>query len=860
MPSTVYINSKAKRPKNSWLIQVRRVSGVYQAELIYTNSKGETGPFSSSPQNLSVKVPWGPPVSCEWTSRQVNSEVKYEYKFRNARGEIGWFDKSIMNNLGSNSGITAFDQYVTKMCTEKKDELLGIYITLMQHSKDFTYNSHYHDEEGFSSEPGAMTEIELLQCGGSRSELENFIGLAKAHSKDVDEVQSILAHKSKGKRLIDDDTQDKVLKPPKLSNAVMINNNEKKENEDPKGLEKKMQDSYVMLAWIPLDSISVPKDIIKVNPYKVQYIMNSIQSKYDPTLTTIKVCPVDDSNKVTEDNIGDREFFVIQKVHTLMAFKELDKMEGFKNLIGHEKRQVLAYIIDTNSPTMMLFSHLRSNEIDSRFANETCPQQLLSVFNTLQQKDPESDNLKTVERMAKHSRIGPNETYSILKLCKWSTGGRAMLLRDIEKYEVYETRDVNFTSRLSDSLSKGKKLKVPNALFNKLARCDEEFYVQNCFKVSTGTLSIRELVDENMKMHDIQKVVGVLNQLSGYQGIDRLNTLYPSQFSLDVLENFVGADIKFGKMNQKCMELDKYYKQVINAQLGHQVSASIQFHPVTDIESVVTLESVKNFDAIVVQMTTARKDLAMSIIKSILASSKVHHSVLMIFPYESLQTETLEFMRGQKLALVGSLRVNQVFFEVEKPKLHEGLLSNVLFGVLFGKFSSVNSCPLKILYNGLTGVADIVNSVVPEGSRVAMITDRDVSVIQIHGKDLKHEVTYFAMQGQIEKFKSMLVQDKTFYETNEDDNDALQHSRPSVMSSDFSTNGEIIPVAIDSSTSPVKIVPVNISPIKVTDKGVDGHSLDDSGVQMDSSQLSSTQKNVYDFDIARENVESGICG
>jgi len=435
-----------------------------------------------------------------------------------------------------------------------------------------------------------------------------------------------------------------------------------------------------------------------------------------------------------------------------------------------------------------------------------------------------------------------------------------MLLKNIEKYEVYETRDVNFTSRLSDSLSKGKKLKVPNALFNKLARCDEEFYVKNCFKVSTGELSIRELVDENMKIHDVQKVVGVLNQLSGYQGIERLNTLYPSQFSLDVLANFVGADIKFGKMNQKCIELDKYYNQVINAQFGHQVNASIQFHPVADIESVVALESVDNFDAIVVQMKTARKDLTMSIIKSILASSKVHHSVLMIFPYESLQTETLEFMRGQKLALVGSLRVNQIFFEVEKPKLLEGLLSNVLFGVLFGKFSSVNSCPLKILYNGLTGVADIVNSVVPEGSRVAMVTDRDLSVIQIHGKDLRHEVTYFAMQGQIERFKSILAKDKIFYDTNEDDNDTLQHRRPSVKSSDLSTNDEIIPLAMDSSTSPVKIVPENISPIKVTDKGVDRHSLDDSGVQMDSSQLSSTQKNVYDFDIARENVESGICG
>ena len=363
-----------------------------------------------------------------------------------------------------------------------------------------------------------------------------------------------------------------------------------------------------------------------------------------------------------------------------------------------------------------------------------------------------------------------------------------------------------------------------------------------------------------MRVHDVDKVVSVLNQLSGYQGIERLNTLYPTKFSIEILENFVGADIKCGKKNQKCMELEKYYNKVINAQVGHPVRASIQFNPVADIDSTVTQESGDNFDAIVVHMKTARQDLVMSIIKSILESKKDSHCVLLIYPNESLQRETLEFMRSQKLALVSSLRVSQILFEVEKPKVHEGVMINVHFGVLFGKFSSVNSCPLKILYNGLTGVADIVNSVVPEGSRVAMVTDRDLSVIQIHGKDLRHEVTYFAMQGQIERFKSILAKDKIFYDTNEDDNDTLQHRRPSVKSSDLSTNDEIIPLAMDSSTSPVKIVPENISPIKVTDKGVDRHSLDDSGVQMDSSQLSSTQKNVYDFDIAIENVESGICG
>ena len=856
MPSTVYVNSKAKRPKNSWLIQVRRVSEVYQAELIYTNSKGDTGPFSSSSQNVSVKVPWGPPVSCEWTSRRVESELKHEFKFKNARGEIGWFDKSIMNNLGSNSGITAFDQFVTKLCMEKKDKLLGIYITLMQHSKDFIYNSHYHDEEGFSSEPGAMKEVELLMCGGSRTELETFIDLAKTHSKVVDKVQSIQTHKTKGKRYMDEDTEDKVVKPPKLSNAVIIDNNERKENEDPNGLEKNIQDSYVGLAWIPLDSISVPKDIIKVNPFKVQHIMNSIKTKYDPTLTTLKVCPVDDSTKVDVNNLETREFFVIQKVHTLMAFKELDKLEEFKNLVGHQGREVLAYVIDTNSTAMMLFSNLRSNEIDSRFVSETCPQQLLSVFHTLRKKDPESDNLKTVERMAKHCRIGPNETYSILKLCKWSVSGMTILLKNIEKYEVYETRDVNFTSRLSDSLSKGKKLKVPNSLFNKLARCDEEFYVRNCFKVTSGELSIRELVDENMRVLDVDKVVSVLNQLSGYQGIERLNTLYPTKFSIEILENFVGADIKCGKKNQKCMELDKHYNKVINAKVGHPVKASIQFNPVADIDSIVTQESGDNFDAIVVHMKTARQDLVMSIIKSILESNKDSHCVLLIYPNESLQRETLEFMRSQKLALVSSLKVCQILFEVEKPKVQEGVMINVHFGVLFGKFDVVTSDPLKILYNGLKNVADIISSVVPEGSRIAMISDKDVSVIQIHGRDLKHEVTYFASQGQIERFKSVLVKDKTFFDSNEDNGVSLQQSEICLDSS-TSTSNEI-PIAMDSTTSPVKLTPDNISPIKLSDKGLEGISFDDSGVQLDSSQMSSTQKNVYDFDPERENFESGI--
>ena len=175
MPSTVFINSKAKRPKNSWRIQVRKVSDTYQWDLIYSNTKGETGPFSSSPQNLSVKIPWGPPVSSEWSQRKVENDMKYEFKFKNARSEIGWFDKTIMNNLDSTVGITPFDQRVTKLCIEGKEFLLSMYLTLLQHSSGFIFNSPSYDENGFLSQTqtqvtGPIKEVDLVTNGGCLSD------------------------------------------------------------------------------------------------------------------------------------------------------------------------------------------------------------------------------------------------------------------------------------------------------------------------------------------------------------------------------------------------------------------------------------------------------------------------------------------------------------------------------------------------------------------------------------------------------------------------------------------------------------------------------------------------------------------
>ena len=47
-----------------------------------------------------------------------------------------------------------------------------------------------------------------------------------------------------------------------------------------------------------------------------------------------------------------------------------------------------------------------------------------------------------------------------------------------------------------------------------------------------------------------------------------MNDLYPTKFGVDTLKNFIGADIKNGKMNQKSLELENYFNQVVKAQPG----------------------------------------------------------------------------------------------------------------------------------------------------------------------------------------------------------------------------------------------------------------------------------------------------
>ena len=71
------VMSRARRPKNGWSMQISKIVDTYQMDIMYKNSKGQVGPYSSSEHTISAKVPWGPPVSCKYKSRLIeNGEIQ----------------------------------------------------------------------------------------------------------------------------------------------------------------------------------------------------------------------------------------------------------------------------------------------------------------------------------------------------------------------------------------------------------------------------------------------------------------------------------------------------------------------------------------------------------------------------------------------------------------------------------------------------------------------------------------------------------------------------------------------------------------------------------------------------------------
>ena len=757
------LTSRAKRPKNGWFLFPSKVGEQFQVDIGYKTTTGKIGLYSSSPQSSSVKIPWGPPVKCVFIVRRSGDSVVNEYKFSNGRREAVAFDEVILNSL--ECGVNPFTQKIVSMCVKGYKILLANYLTLVQHSAAFIHHRDMqHDEDGFMKDGSGLTEKTLEENGGCLSDYREFVEYCKSCSRETigkDDNSPADKENSDGrkKRKTADDTGS----VKKKSKSGVINENEKSELDDTSGLEKQYQRCYIGMANIPLANLRVADELkSKVNIYRVYSITASIRAKYDPSQSVLVVCPEDDTAPPNLLEVGKQKFLVVQKIHTCLAFQNLGKKGEFSKLTGHASGKVLCYVLNTNSAALIHYGNVRANEIANKHTRKTYPQDFLHVFDNLADKESRVGALKVIERMAKISRVGPDESTSIKKLCLFSEEGFKVLMKVIVKFEDWETSDLKKASGNVGSIARCEKQKMINIIFNKLAKCGEKYVVSESDRVLKGEISLKTLVESYQTLMDIEKTFAVLSQISGYRSRNQIMLDYPGKFENIIMIKYSGAEIINGENNPQASLLQDYWKYVTEDK-SDEYEEPVSFEEVKGLKEMQEKNGYfDNFDFVIANLKSGQPDLCMDIMHTVIRSDKVFHAAILMFPLESLQFEALTCLRNMSLGEMEKMKILPIFFNNSRQKTNGEVWENMDFSILFGKFNILIP-PLKRGYSGLFNIVQIVNRICPPQSRIAMLTDQGLPLLQVHSADLEQRVHYIGTREDLSKFKLLLSKDKTLH-------------------------------------------------------------------------------------------------
>ena len=116
---------------------------------------------------------------------------------------------------------------------------------------------------------------------------------------------------------------------------------------------------------------------VNISDERVELIKESILKRYNPAISVLVVCPKEKSSNLRKNIDYDvDQFYVVQKVKCLLAFKKLDKVGDFVKLYGHHHRKVLCYVLNSNSPAHMQYANLNENYLTSQFSNKPLLQDL----------------------------------------------------------------------------------------------------------------------------------------------------------------------------------------------------------------------------------------------------------------------------------------------------------------------------------------------------------------------------------------------------------------------------------------------------------------------------------------------------
>ena len=733
---------------------VTKVNKVYELTIMYRNTRGLVSPFSKSKQNDHIKIPWGTPTMCEYILPTGEEEGCGSFVFNSRRRDSAKFSLSEFSSF--EEGKNMFAKQVAGMIVDGKQSLLALYLACMVHSSEFVHHREgFHTSEGFQLQGYDEVLSSVVKFGGSLADYQNFINLAKREAKVVENASVTAQDITRffvPKRSLESETSGSV--SAKKTKADIIDDLEKQELKDPEGLEKKHQEGIVGLANIPLDNLEVASTLENtVNNIRVNRIILSLKSRYDPSLSIPVVCPKDENaSNIDLNNVETTKFLVVQKVHLVKAFQVMHRNNEFTKLSSHCDGTVICFVVKLDTDVAKHHANLKGNDIMNRFARPVRPQDLIGTFYSLSQVSNDGvDAMKSIDRMLRLFRIGPNESTSVRKICSWSNEPLEAFMKVKNEFENFQTLDVDESkSKYHGKLIRGEKMTFTNALLNSIAKVDEEKFLAGHSKILSNVCSVKSFVEEQLSLKKLQDVAGVLSIIADHRLYDDLATQYEGKFELERLEPFVGAEIKKGVLNDQAARLKKYYKSIIEKKVYEDEVEFIVYRNLT--EHIREYNFFSNYDALVLFVGDKDSTYVFSIINESLIEMKPFSARLIVFKDEILYSEVLNYMRQLK-SPPEYMKILPLLFH-SKSSRRDFMSVNVNYSVLFGKFI-VQNPPIEVYHSSLNDIGKILDNICPPNVSAACIADPSFSLSRIHTQEGKvKKVTYFGIKSEVDKLAS----------------------------------------------------------------------------------------------------------
>jgi hypothetical protein len=365
---------KSSHSRTGWTPVVCKKGERFQIRIACQRSNGRKSLYSSSASASKIRPPWAPVSDCEYVCDKASKEgeSKHFFGFVNCENEKKKFSAELLNPLIYS--VNPFTQKCAKLVVENKLKLLAQYLSLTSKAEGFITHQDQFDKHGFAlDESQGLKEKDIVDAGGSVEEVKVFQKLSEENAfifGGNSEEGKDFRLSSLNKRKITD-FFDKKLNPKKMTKTERTETNFKEEMENETGLEKSLVKSYVNFKYVNIDRLGVsPKLFLKLNDAKVRNLVESMETRFEPTQIVLTVCPEDIEKYENSDTTEGLNFLVIVGQHRLEALKALDKLGKLDELTGIRSRKVPCYICRADSAVGANYANIRSNDISSKFKSK----------------------------------------------------------------------------------------------------------------------------------------------------------------------------------------------------------------------------------------------------------------------------------------------------------------------------------------------------------------------------------------------------------------------------------------------------------------------------------------------------------